>query len=370
MTNQYQTAWEQYCETELSIVLPMLTELGYAIDPVQPHLGGERYFMQAVTTRSGRKLILLGTRIKDGLRVVIKATSDTGGKHEIRHERLCREVLGTIKFAYEVFFTPKEILFLEQSAHVIAIQEFIEQERTFISRPTSEQFAFALRAFKAQESMHASTYEHERLIHSTLGIIHTNDYLSSFANFSEYVRVHSEGTSEPNSLFSLAAEFLNIHKEHIEQYTGFLTHTDFVPHNFRIRDNQIYLLDYSSLRFGNKYEGWARFANFMALYNPELEAALLQYVRDNRAPEEFESLQAMRVYRLGEIIRYYVGAQSRSEGDLYTLNALRVDLWSGGLTNLLDQSDSLFTPDTITRYQSARDSLRSESEHVRQRDLH
>lgn len=370
MTNQYQTAWELYCREELATLSPILTELGYVLDEVQPHIGGERYFMQAVTTQSGRKLILLGTRIEDGLRVVIKATSDTDGKHELRHERLCREVLATIKFAYSVFFTPKEVMFLEQGGQIIAIQEFIEQERTFISRPTPEQFAFALRAFKAQESMHASTYEHERLVRSTLGIIHTNDYLSSFTTFAEYIRVHSEGTHELNSLLAHAKEFLLAHKERIEQYTGFLTHTDFVPHNFRIRDNQIYLLDYSSLRFGNKYEGWARFINFMALYNPELETALMQYVHDNRAPEELESLQAMRVYRLGEIIRYYVDAQNRSEGDLYTLNSLRVNLWSQGLTNLLNHSDVLFTPDTIARYQSARDSLRSESEHVRQKDLH
>lgn len=370
MTNQYQAAWEQYCDAELAIVSPILTELGYALDKIQPHLGGERYFMQAVTTQSGRKLILLGTRIKDGLRVVIKATSDTGGKHELRHERLCREVLGTIKFAYEVFFTPKEILFLEREDQVIAIQEFIEQEQTFISRPSIEQLTFALRAFKAQESMHASTYEHERLVRSTLGIMQTKDYLSSFTNFGEYVRVHAENTSQLSSLLARTEELLHTHQERIEQYTGFLTHTDFVPHNFRIRDNQIYLLDYSSLRFGNKYEGWARFINFMALYNPELETALVQYVRDNRAPEELESLYAMRVYRLGEIIRYYVDAQSRSEGDLHTLNTLRVGLWSEGLTNLLNQGDTLFAPETIARYQSARDSLRSESERLRQKDLH
>ena len=302
--------------------------------------------------------------------MIIKATSDSGGKQELRHERLCREVLGTIKFAYEVFFTPKEILFLERKDQVIAIQEFIEQEQTFISRPSIEQFAFALRAFRAQESMHASTYEHERLVRSTFGIMQTRDYLSSFTSFGEYVRARLENAPQLSSLLARAKEFLHTRKERIEQYTGFLTHTDFVPHNFRIRDDHIYLLDYSSLRFGNKYEGWARFVNFMALYNPELETALLQYVRDNRAPEEFESLQAMRVYRLGEIIRYYVDAQNRSEGDLYTLNTLRISLWSGGLTRLLDTNGTLFTPETISEYQSARDTLRSPSEHLRQKDLH
>ena len=48
----------------------------------------------------------------------------------------------------------------------------------------------------------------------------------------------------------------------------------------------MYLLDHSSLRFGNKYEGWARFRNFTTFYNRPLEEALLLYMRNNRAEEK------------------------------------------------------------------------------------
>ena len=126
--------------------------------------------------------------------------------------------------------------------------------------------------------------------------------------------------------------------EIIEQYSGFLTHTDFVPHNIRVVGENIYLLDHSSIRFGNKYEGWARFCNFMALYNPPLEKALVKYVADNRTEEESISLRLMRIYRLGEIIWYYTSALDKSYGNLFALNKKRVELWSKMLENLLSEN--------------------------------
>jgi len=53
--------WKSYCEQQLNEVTPIIEKLGYTLDNTQPHIGGERFLMQAVTTTSGRKIILLGS---------------------------------------------------------------------------------------------------------------------------------------------------------------------------------------------------------------------------------------------------------------------------------------------------------------------
>jgi hypothetical protein len=163
-------------------------------------------------------------------------------------------------------------------------------------------------------------------------------------------------------------EILVENSKTIEQYCGFLTHTDFVPHNFRIFNNKMYLLDYSSLRFGNKYEGWARFLNFMALYNPSLEKALLFYVKNNRTPEEYQSLHLMRIFRLAEIIWYYTNLLSKTEGNLKKLNMHRVEFWSQVLSSIINNIP--LEESIILNYRKVRDELRSDDEKHRQVGLH
>ncbi|MDC1205446.1 hypothetical protein N8083_01200 [Candidatus Pacebacteria bacterium] len=130
----------------------------------------------------------------------------------------------------------------------------------------------------------------------------------------------------------------------------------------------MYLLDHSSLTFGNKYEGWARFLNFMELYNPPLCAALQKYVADNRTPEESVALRMMRIYRLGEILLYYTNTLQKCEGNLLKLNTARIDFWKTVLKHILHETP--IPKETITIFQELRDSLRSEDEKERQRGLH
>ena len=111
---------------ELARVTPILAELGFTPEPNQPHIEGERYLMQAVTTASGRKLILLARRARDKRRVVIKATRDPGGIRELVHERICRGALSKIHFAYHIFFSPEEILSTKRGGYTISVQAFIE----------------------------------------------------------------------------------------------------------------------------------------------------------------------------------------------------------------------------------------------------
>ena len=360
--------WETYKEQELEKAVPLLCDLGFEIDDTQPHMSGERYLMQAVTTASGKKLILLGKRTSDGKRVVVKATSDQNGAKELERERECRSVLQRINFAYDTFFSPKEILFTEKNGMTISIQEFIEQEKTFLERPLKEQFRFALAAFKAQEGAHATTYGHIRLIAKTFDTKNAGAYIKTFGGFRENITAVFPENTALQSILKKAEALLSKNEKTVEQYCGFLTHIDFVPHNFRIRDGVMYLLDHSSLRFGNKHEGWARFLNFMALYHPELEQALLQYVRDNRASEEARSLYLMRAYRLGEIIWYYANTLSQSSGDVYTLNSARVVFWGRVLEATL--AGVRVPTNVIETYKQTRDSLRSDEENKRQEGLH
>ena len=118
------TKWEEYYRAELALLTPLLDKYGYTLDEEQPHLGGERYLMQAVTTKSGLKLILYGQR-HCGTKVVLKATREPGGQAEIIHERKCRNLLAKIDFATEVFHTPAEIDFITGQGFVILVQQYL-----------------------------------------------------------------------------------------------------------------------------------------------------------------------------------------------------------------------------------------------------
>lgn len=362
-----QKAWEAYREAELAMLRPALAALGYGLDREQPHTRGERYLMQAVTTASGKKLILLGERRSDRTRAVIKATADPAGMRELEHERACRRVLKEINFAYQVFHSPEELFFGARDGRLISIQKFIDQESPFLARPLKEQFALALTAFKAQEGAHATTYGHERLIGAVFGAMRQADYLRHFASFKANIERTAPGLV-PGELLAEAQKLLESRSMTIERYGNFLTHTDFVPHNIRVQNGKIYLLDHSSLRFGNKYEGWARFINFMTLYNPPLASALVEYVRLNRTPEEVLALRLMRVYRLGEIIWYYANTLDKCAGDLCALNTERVRFWTRVLEAVL--GDRPLAPEVLEAYRRTRDRLRSAEEKLRQEDLH
>lgn len=360
------SAWHSYMDAELARTLPILKRLGYTLDADQPHTKGERFLFKAVTTASGKKLILLGKNAT-GKRVVIKATSDPKGKEEIRDERRARAALGELSFAYHRFYSPEELAYIEEGGLTISIQAFVEHEGPFLERPLVEQFNLALKGFKVQEGAHATTYAHLRSVGKIFEIKRAGAYLSAAHTFAHNIILHTADRSR-DALIQQAESFVTSNAARIEQYCGFLTHVDFVPHNIRVVNGEIYLLDHSSLTFGNKYEGWARFINFMTLYNPPLANALTDYVRINRTPEESEALKIMRVYRLLEIIWNYVQNVSRSTDNLRALSSARVDFWTAVLAATL--SDTPLPDATRNNYIALRDSLRSVDEKERQIGLH
>lgn len=370
MNNQTaETQWESYREIELRTVLPVLTNLGYTLETSQVHTAGERFLMvgERDVGGGGYKLVLLGTRIQDNKKVVIKVSSAPRGKAEIETERAARETVRQLRFAYQSISVPDELVYAEEGAHRIFITEYIPQDQTFLSRPIETQFLLALDALKSQESFHATTSSHTRAI-QRFGTWDASDYLASFDRFMERSVLHDPENDVLASTLQRAHNVLLSGKTRINQYSNFLTHADFVPHNFRIRGGVLYLLDSASLHFGNKYESWARFSNFMLLYNRPLERALSQYVQDNRAPEESESFRLMRIYKLGTLLEYHTNAFSKTSGELNTLSKSRVTFWLSVMQSLLDSTE--ISDDAIATYTETRDRLRSAEEKKRQEALH
>lgn len=365
-TDAVKDEWDVYCKEALARLSPLLADIGYALDEEQPHIAGERFLTRPID--GGRKLVLVGRRTADEQKVVIKVSDDPRGIEELDHERTCRDVLKRIPFAYQAFHAPRELTFVHRDGFAILVSEFIAQEKSFIERPTEEQFSLALSAFKAQEGAHATTYEHRALVTRTFGEMCAADYLAGFGRFKNEILAHAPGGLVPQNILTEAATVLEASYENLERYGSFLTHWDFTPQNFRVKDEQIYLLDLSSLRFGNKYEGWARFINFMTLYNPKLADALVQYVAENRTEEESAALKAMRIYRLGEILLYYVYTLSRSSDALHELNMERIRFWTRVLTAVIRNEH--LPSEVLERYRDTRDRLRSEDEKRRQIGLH
>lgn len=359
--------WKTFRDNEYKVVAALLDDLGYILEEDQPHIQGERFLMQAVTTEHGQKLILIGKRKSDGLRVVIKTSPHSTDAEEIHQERISRKALTSIPFAYTTLTAPKEIFFGKKDGRVIFIQEFIPQKCQFIERPIKEQFSIALNAFKAQEGIRATTYKHHASIKNIFSRKTSGDYLHLCNTFITSIK-ETVGDEKIHTALSSVHKTLEKQQVYIEQYTDFLTHTDFVPHNFRVKEDTIYLLDHSSIRFGNKHEGWARFLNFMVLYNKELEEGFLQYMKDNTSDEEQMSLYLMRLYRLTELIFYYTTTLDRSTGNLRKLNEKRVRFWSAVLSHTLRKEP--VPKNLIDQYKEERDELRSDEEKARQRNLH
>ena len=368
--NSAQRRWERYREEEMLRAERLVAGIGYSLDERQPHIAGERYLMmqERDVGASGFKLVLLGTRDEDGLRVIVKSSSTAGGKKEIERERSARKTLLHLDFSYRTFLAPKELLHTKMEGCVISITEFIEQEKEFIERPLEEQFALALLALKTQEGVHATTYAQAKTIQKIYGIFGAKEYLAQFHSFREAIQRNLPDESELDELLKQSeARLCGAHMD-IEQYGDFLTHADFVPHNLRIKGDDIYLLDYASIHFGNKYENWARFMNFMMLYHPELEKNLVQYIAENRTKEEVRALQCMRLYKLAFLLHFYAGNLAQTSGALKEMTRARITFWKEALRAVL--RNERLSPEVISTYTKTRDDLRSEEEKLRQKGLH
>jgi hypothetical protein len=336
----------------------VLATLGFTLEDSQPHISGERFLM------SPEKLVLLG-RTQAGERVVIKVSTTQNGIREIEQEKKVRDMLRTVPFAGDQLLMSKEIYFGTSGAYTIFVTQFIEQEKIFVSYPIEEQFFLALRAFEAQEAFHATTYEHMKQVRTIFKTTSSSEYITQFVEFKAEI-LKNIADARLQSALTKGAEVLRANEEVLSRYSNYLTHTDFVPHNLRVHNRQIYLLDQTAIGFANKYEGWARFLNYMLVHNPELERLLKAHVLKNRGKDEYLDLQLMRIFKMGFLLRYYTRALAQTEGSLNELMKERVTLWAEALEMALAGTEVPI--ERIEAYKKKRDMLRSPEEKERQRE--
>lgn len=373
--------WENFVKEEMFFFKPILEDLGFNIFPDQPHTKGERG-----TFKAG-KIILLGESIKEGKKVVIKCARFPEGVNEILEEKKARGNLKKVDFAYHEFLDPKEILFInnfnKNTGYIIQITEFIEEEINFLKRDPKNQFEIVYRSFITQEGIHAVTAKHNKIIKSLFNTFNFNIYSKNLNNYKNIILEFLEEFKNENSdcvefldiLENSQKEFLN-NKYRISQYCGFLTHSDFVPHNFRVRKEndveRVYLLDHSAIIIGNKHDGWARLLNFSVLHSPILETWFLEYFKTNRSVEEGESLRLMRIYRLFELVAHYATIYKNTDGEinknLKELSRLRVIFWLNLLKAIYENKE--LDKEIIEDYKKTRDELRSQEELERQKVLY
>lgn len=359
-STQNDSLWLNSKTEELKKISTILNSLGFSLDESQPHISGERYLM------TKDKLVLAGHRVEGGEKVIIKASRHPDGQKEIQVEKKSRDILKLLAFAKKTITFPDELYFGQHGEFLIWITLFIPQDKVFVAHGIEEQFFLALRAFEAQETFHATTFEHLRNIKDTFPIFKSPEYLREFENFKRSV-ADNYPDEKLNAVLEIASVFLETHKETIDRYANHLTHTDFVPHNFRIKGHDIYMLDCSSVYFGNKYEAWARFLNYMLIHNPTLEQLLSEYLRKNRGEEESLSLRLMRVFKLGKLLEYYTRSLAKTTGDLHALTLVRIKFWQEALVALL--ADTPLSEKVRNEYITSRDQLRSPEEKERQREF-
>lgn len=323
-------------------------------------MSGERYLM------TKDKLVLAGRRIKDGARVIIKTSQHPDGQNEIETEKKSRDLLKSLSFANKTITFPDELYYGKHDEVLIWITSYIPQDKVFVAHELEEQFFLALRAFEAQEAFHATTFEHVRLVKNTFPVYNAEKNIKKFETFIKHI-IENYPDKNLHAMLSKADEFLKSEVQIIESYSRYLVHQDFVPHNFRIQNKKIFMLDCSSVYFSNKYEGWARFLNYMIIHSPDLEKLLVRYIIENRGEKEYLSLRLMRVFKIGELLEYYARSFNKTTGDLHILTEIRIQFWREVLESML--ADKLLSEEIRNNYIEKRNALRSPEEKERQREF-
>jgi len=355
-----QETWNEKVALKLEHVSNILKLAGFELDKEQPHIGGERYLM----TRD--KLVLVGVRIEDNLKIIIKVSDNKKGQEEISQEKKVRDALASFSFSKDSVIFPAEIYFGQEKDFLIWITKYINQEKVFASYSIEEQFFMILRVFEEQESFHATTFEHLQNIGTILPILKGENYIEEIGKFKKRIFDLKNHIELKNSI-SEALELLRNHKRLINMYCNYLTHTDLAPSNFRIQKKEIYTIDLSSILFGNKYDGWARFLNWTIIYSPILEKTIIEYVKTNRGQEEYLVLRLMRIYKATFLIDYYIKSLSKTSGNLHLLTKKRIGLWTLILESLLN--DKPIPPQIVYQHISNCDKLRSPEEKKRQKEF-
>jgi len=332
--------------------------LKIALDQTQLNIGGERAIM------SPDKLVLTGTQTDSNKRIVLKYATHKNGVDEIRAEHAIRASLINLPFAEQEVLMPEESFYKSTERYAVSVTAFIEQPKVFTDHSLKDQFFMAIHALEQQESFHVTTREHQSWIRDTFPR-HTPDfYLNTYKEMSTSIQ---RNWTAGKSTLERGQHLLESNIELLRGYDGYLIHSDFVPHNFRIDSNQLYLLDFVSYRSGNKYELWARLINFMEIHSPELVTLLLEFVKEDRGKEEYSVLRLMRVYKISFLLNYYARTLTQTTGDLHELTKARLVFWTTCLEAIL--KDDPLENEVRQTYYKARDTFRTPEEKARQRQF-
>ncbi len=324
--------WENWKEQEFLVIKQILKTKEIILDENQNHISGERFLM------SGKKLVLQGLHSPTAKKVIVKYSSDPESTEEIVDERRRKKNLEEIHFGYKSIYFPVEIFYEETKIYTILITEYIEQPEVIIKLPIQEQFFLSLKALEAFEGVHSVVTSHSKALSQLQEPFSAKKYLSEFMKMFQETQVNIPDLIETLSALQSAKKFLEENKPLIDKYCDFLTHNDFVPHNMRIMNNDIVVLDHSSLIVGNKYESWARYLNFMVLYSPELENLLSSHVKKNRNDDEYLMLRVMRAYKISFLINFYSKAINKTEGGLHIITSNRLTMWTKNLLSILEDT--------------------------------
>jgi len=353
--------WQNSVSKELENIEQILKPLGFSINAKQPHISGERFLM------TKEKLVLVGKYQKDDKRVIIKVSKEKNGKEEIVNEKNIRDALTKIAFTNNRLFLSNEIYFGSTENYLIWITEFIEQDKVFAAHSIEEQFFMIMNVFDMQESFHANTFENIKIASKVFPIWNAETYLDSFERLKKNILILQSNNITLKEILEEAGKLLHENKDLVNTHCGYLTHTDLAPGNTRINKRKTYMIDLTSMLFGNKYEGWARFLNWAIIHSPNLEKVILEYVKANKDEEEYLSLQLMRIYKATFLIDYHAKSLKKTSGNLHILTEKRVELWTTILGHLLN--DRPMPSQIIYQHRSDCSNLRSPEEIERQKEF-
>lgn len=336
----------------------LANSLGIELDLTQLHIGGERAIL------SPHKLVLTGKQKDTKEKIILKCAKHPAGVSEIKAEHDIQEALKGLPFAEQELIMPIETFYGKKGAYTAVVTKFIAQDKVFTDYSVSDQFFMTLHAFEAQETFHATTREHHQSIRDKFTHHSPDFYQDSYQKMWDEISLVSSGC---DNVLERGFDYLHDNRSTLKAMDGYLIHFDLVPHNFRIYNRQLYLLDFVSFRLGNKYEGWARFINFMEIHSPELVPLLVDYVKQDRGEFEYTSLRLMRIYKAVFLLHYYANAFTKTKGNLKELTKERLTLWCHIIDSVI--ADQTVNKDILDNYYEARNRLRTPEEKERQKEF-
>lgn len=347
-------------QKEIKSLSKLLNSIGLGLEQDQPHVQGERFLA------SPDKLVLVGKRKKDGKKVIIKTSWQKRAKEEIKQEKKVRDIISSFAPFKKAILIPDEIYFGKKGKYQIFVTEFIDQEKVFISHPIKKQFETILEAFTKREVLNGNTFSEVRKMYKDFPFLGTLDYIKNFKTFQKSVlsRYRTPGIEEA---MNEGFKFFKENKSIINSEGEHLVHSDFAPHNFRLKGNSLYTLDCSAFIFGNKHEELARLLNYMSIHNPVLEKRIKKYIYQKRGRGAYLNLRLIRIYKILLLLNFYADALAKTTKDLLALTTHRIEYYEELLRVILQDRD--LDPRMHQVYLENRDHLRSEEEKKRQKEF-